>query len=178
MKRTVGIVTLAIAVSLPNALAQEKRPGLAMIPAGRFEMGDHHGFVDPKHGGDETPIHTVRLDAFYMGIHDVTTQQYCEFLNSALAQRMIEVRQGGVHLTGGNDLLCETRAMSPYSRIGWDSARFMALDRKENHPIVCIRWPGAAVYCNWLSAQKKTAALLQHDHVGLRLQQERCSAPD
>lgn len=130
-------------------------PGFAMIPAGTFEMGDHHGFVDPKHGGDETPIHTVKLDAFYMGIYDVTTTQYCEFLNSALAQRMIEVRQGGVYLAGGKDLLCETRVMSPYSRIGWDGKRFAVLDRKENHPIVCIRWPGAAVYCNWLSGRQK-----------------------
>ena len=126
-----------------------------LIPAGEFEMGDHHGFVDPKHGGDETPVHTVRLGAFYMGIHDVTSQQYCDFLNSAVTQRMIEVRDGGVYLIGGSDLLCETRTMSPYSRIAWDGARFAVLDRKEDHPIICIRWPGAASYCNWLSAQQK-----------------------
>lgn len=117
-------------------------------------MGDHHGFVDPKHGSDETPIHTVRLDPFHIGINDVTTAQYCEFLNSALGQRTIEVRQGGVYLVGGNELLCETRAVSPYSRIGWDGVRFAVLDHKENHPIVCLRWPGAAAYCNWLSAQQ------------------------
>jgi phosphatidylethanolamine-binding protein (PEBP) family uncharacterized protein len=129
---------------------QASFPGLALIPAGAFEMGDHHGFVDPKHGGDETPVHTMRLDAFHMGIHAVTTHQYCEFLNSALAQGMIEARKGGVYLVSGKTLLCETREMSPYSRIGWDGKRFSVLDRKEDHPIVCIRWPGAAVYCNWL----------------------------
>jgi Raf kinase inhibitor-like YbhB/YbcL family protein len=135
--------------------AQQQMAGFALIPAGRFEMGDHHGFVDPKHGGDETPIHTVRVDAFYMGVYTVTTREYCEFLNSALAQRMIEVRQGGVYLVGGKDLLCETREMSPYSRIGWSGGKFSVLDRREQHPIVCIRWPGAAVYCNWLSAQQR-----------------------
>ncbi len=135
--------------------AQEKPDGFTLIPAGTFEMGDHHGFVDPKHGGDETPLHKVRLDAFFMGINDVTTKEYCGFLNSAFAMRRIEVREGGVYLTGGNDLLCETRILSPYSRIGWDGARFTNLDGKENHPIVCIRWAGAAVYCNWLSAQQK-----------------------
>jgi len=129
-------------------------PGFALIPAGSFEMGDHHGFVDPKHGGDETPLHTVRLDAFYIGIFDVTTEQYCEFLNAALAARAIEVRQGGVFLAGKSDLLAETRTMSPYSRIAWDGSRFTVLDRKERHPMVCVRWPGAAAYCNWLSAQK------------------------
>ena len=129
------IASIATAASLPR---------MASIPAGKFEMGDHIGFVDPKHGGDETPIHTVRLDSFNIGIYDITTAQYCDFLNSALEQKQIEVRDGGVYLTGGNDLLCETRKMSPYSRIGWDGSAFSVLDRKEDHPIVCIRWPGPA----------------------------------
>ncbi|MBM4083549.1 MAG: hypothetical protein FJ272_02070, partial [Planctomycetes bacterium] len=155
MPRTAVVIALTIAISALDAHAQEKMSGFALIPAGKFEMGDHHGFVDPKHGGDETPIHTVRVDAFYMGIYTVTTREYCEFLNAALAQRQVEVRKGGVHLVGGDELLCETREMSPYSRIGWGGAKFAVLDGKENHPIVCIRWPGAALYCNWLSAQKK-----------------------
>ena len=129
-------------------------PGLASIPAGSFEMGDHHGFVDPKHGSDEIPIHKVRLDSFYIGVNDVTTREYCEFLNSALAKRQIEVRKDGVYLTGGKDLLCDARASSPASRIGWDGQRFSVLDKKENHPMVDVRWHGAAVYCNWLSAEK------------------------
>jgi formylglycine-generating enzyme required for sulfatase activity len=127
-------------------------PETALIPAGSFEMGDHIGFVDPKHGGDETPIHTVRLDAFEIGVYDVTTAQFCEFLNSAPAQ--VEVRAGGVYLAGRDDLLCETRTMSPYSRIGWDGQAFSVLDGTEDHPVICIRWEGAALYCNWLSAQK------------------------
>ena len=117
-------------------------------------MGDHHGFVDPKHGSDEIPVHTVRLDAFYAGIYDVTTREYCEFLNSALAQRQVEVRKGGVYPVGGNDLLCDTRESSRCSRIGWNGQAFAVLDRKENHPMVCVRWRGAAAYCNWLSTRK------------------------
>ena len=155
MKRELLIATLVVGLSALSALAQEEVSGFALIPSGTFEMGDHHGFVDPKHGGDETPIHKVRLDAFYIGINDVTTKQFCEFLNSALAQQHIAVRDGGVYLAGGSDLLCETRARSLYSRIGWDGKTFAVLDQKEQHPIVCIRWPGAAAYCNWLSAQQK-----------------------
>ncbi len=127
---------------------------MALIPAGEFEMGDHHGFVDPKHGGDEIPVHRVRLDPFFIGVNDVTTREYCAFLNLALSRKQIEVSDGGVYLAGGTDLLCETRAMSPYSRIGWDGKFFAVLDHKEDHPMVCLRWPGAAVYCNWLSARK------------------------
>ena len=131
------------------------KPGLAQIPAGSFAMGDHFGFVDAQHPSDETPIHTVRLDAFYIGINDVTTWEYCAFLNSVLAQKQIEVRTGGVYLVGGSDLLCDTRGSSPSSEVGWDGKTFSVLNRKENHPMVCVRWPGAAAYCNWLSAQQK-----------------------
>jgi formylglycine-generating enzyme required for sulfatase activity len=148
-----GRATVLLALIASIATAADF-PQTALIPSGSFEMGDHIGFVDPKHGGDETPIHTVRLDSFNIGVYDITTAQYCDFLNSALAQKQIEVRDGGIYLTGGEDLLCETRKMSPYSRIGWDGSTFSVLDGKEKHPIVCIRWPGAAVYCNWLSAQK------------------------
>ncbi len=153
-RSTIPSLVLVLCLSA-SALAQQKIPGMALIPSGTFEMGDHHGFVDPKHGGDETPIHTVRLDAFYIGINDVTTREYCEFLNSAYAQKQIEVRDGGVYLAGGRDLLCETRAFSRYNRIGWDGRTFAVLDGKEDHPIVCIRWPGAAAYCNWLGGQRK-----------------------
>ena len=45
---------MSLALCAPTLLAQEKWPGFALIPAGQFEMGDHHGFVDPKHGGDES----------------------------------------------------------------------------------------------------------------------------
>ena len=130
-------------------------PGMVLIPAGEFEMGDHHGFVDPKHGGDETPIHKVRLGSFFMGVNDVTSEEYCAFLNSAMEERQITVRDGGVYLRDSDELLFETRSMSHYSRIAWDGARFEVLDRKESHPIICIRWAGAAAYCNWLSTQRK-----------------------
>jgi formylglycine-generating enzyme required for sulfatase activity/phosphatidylethanolamine-binding protein (PEBP) family uncharacterized protein len=149
-----ALVTLCVSVSA-RALDRAALPGFASIPGGTFEMGDHFGFVDPKHGSDEIPIHKVRLDSFYIGVNDVTTREYAEFLNSALAQHQIEVRNGGVYLVGASDLLCDTRVSSPSSRIGWDGKRFSVLDQRENHPMVGVRWHGATAYCNWLSARKK-----------------------
>ena len=142
--RALALCIIGCAPFLQAAEAPVPDPVLTSIPAGEFQMGDHHGFVDPKHGGDETPIHKVRLDGFKIGVDAVTSAQYCAFLNSALGPGTIEVRDGGVFLTGGRDLLCETRVMSPYSRIGWDGKSFKVLDGKDNHPIVCIRWEGAA----------------------------------
>jgi len=63
---TLLIISSLCAVSLFGAAGQGKMPGLALIPAGRFERGDHHRFVDPKHGSDEIPLHTVSLGAFHI----------------------------------------------------------------------------------------------------------------
>ena len=115
--RALALSIIGCATPLPAAESPAPDPVLTSIPAGEFQMGDHHGFVDPKHGGDETPIHKVRLDGFKIGVDPVTTAQYCAFLNSALGPGTLEVRNGGVFPTGGCDLLCETREMSPHSRI-------------------------------------------------------------
>jgi len=151
---------------------------MTLIPAGTFEMGDHHGFVDPGHGSDEIPVHAVRLDAFYMGVTDVTTREYCEFLNASLALKQIAVRDGGVYLAGGSDLLAETRAMSPYSRIGWNGQAFAVLDGRDQHPVVCIRWARCRGVLQLAERAKVAAGRLRHRHVEHRLQQERVPPAD
>ncbi len=149
-----GMLATSIGLAAAGNSTPGPLPGFVQLPAGQFDRGDHHGFADPKHGGDELPIRVIHLDALAIGVNPVTTQEYCEFLDSALAQKQLEVRDAGVFQAGGHDLLCDTRGTSEYSRIGWDGKAFTVLDRKEDHPMVCVRWAGAAVYCNWLSAQQ------------------------
>ena len=59
-------------------------------------MGDHYDYVDPGHGSDETPIHAVTVSAFYIGKNDITVQAYCDYLNSALSQNLINVTGGTI----------------------------------------------------------------------------------
>jgi formylglycine-generating enzyme required for sulfatase activity len=146
-------LALLLRVSAAAPAASDAQPGMALIPAGTCEMGDHHGFVGPNTVA--TRAHAVRLDAFRMGIYTVTTKEYCDFLNLALARQQIEIHDCGVFLVGGG-LFRETWAMSPYSRTDWEGWRFTVLDRKENHPVVWIRWPGAA----------GKSVVLQHDPNG------------
>jgi formylglycine-generating enzyme required for sulfatase activity len=124
---------------------------LVYIPGGEFEMGDHYGYVDPQHGSDELPIHNVSISSFYIGKNDVTVQQYCDYLNSALSQGIISVSSGLVYLIGGKDILFYTRQAYQYSRISWDSNTFSVLDNRNNHPITSVTWYGAAAYSNWRS---------------------------
>ncbi|MEI6175759.1 MAG: DUF1566 domain-containing protein [Verrucomicrobiota bacterium] len=132
-------------------------PALRPIPAGSFVMGDHFNFSDPDHPSDELPLHTVAISAFSMGTYDITNRQYCTYLNSALVQGLIEVRNGLVYATGGTTIYCETRQGESalfgliYSGIEWDGTSFSVLANRDNHPMVGVRWEGAAAYCNWLS---------------------------
>jgi len=149
-----GLIALAVVTLSVLSKSTEQTPisGFATIPAGTFEMGDHQGLGGTDHGNDEVPVHKVRLDAFQIGIHEVTNRQYFDYLNAALTRRLIRV-EGGIVYGAGGETYCETRAATPYSRIGWGGARFSVLDNKENHPMVCVRWHGAAAYANWLSEQ-------------------------
>jgi len=114
-------------------------------------MGDHHDLGGQEHRNDEVPIHTVRVDPFYMSATETTNQQYCEYLNAALKQGLVEVRNGLVYQSGREEIYCDTTQSDPASRINWDGRTFSIIDNRANHPVVCIRWHGAAAYCNWLS---------------------------
>jgi formylglycine-generating enzyme required for sulfatase activity len=72
---------------------------MVQIPGGEFLMGDHVNEGDP----DELPVHPVWVDSFYIDIYGVTNQQYCAYLNSANLQGQIEVREGVIYATGGDD---------------------------------------------------------------------------
>ncbi len=133
-------------------------PGMMLIPAGEFEMGDHQGFVDPQHPSDEIPIHTVHIDSFYIGVNDTTNQQYVDYLNAALAQGSIEVKNGIVYAKGGSEFHLTTWQADEYSRVGWDGHAFSVLDHRGNHPVTSVRWFGAVAYTNWLSLQYKLTA--------------------
>ena len=133
------------------------RPALVLIPAGTFEMGDHHGLGGRDHRNDEVPVHAVRLDSFLIARTETTTRQYAEFLNASFGRGHIAVKDGLV-CAGGRDggtalgtVYCDTRASDPASRIAWDGRQFNVLDGRDDQPVVCVRWEGAVAYCNWLS---------------------------
>jgi formylglycine-generating enzyme required for sulfatase activity len=124
------------------------------IPAGEFSMGDHHGFVDPSHPSDELPLHTVRLNSFYIATTETTNQQFLDFLNSSITAGSIEVRSNIVYAKGGNDIYCYTNQFASYYSIGYNGTAFSITDFRAKHPVVGVMWLGAAAYCNWASIQK------------------------
>ena len=53
--------------------ASQPPEGMALIPAGAFQMGSATGDVN------EAPVHTVELDTFYIDQHEVTNAEYQVF---------------------------------------------------------------------------------------------------
>ncbi len=136
------------------ALTELAADGMVRIPGGTFQMGDHHDLGGREHRNDEVPIHQVTLDPFFMGRCELTNTEYCRFLNAAVAGTFITVRAGRVFARSGATLYCETQPAVPHSHIEWNGRAFAVLAGKERHPVVCIRWEGAAAYCNWLSRER------------------------
>jgi len=117
-------------------------------------MGDHRRAGGGEHRNDELPIHTVRVSAFDISATEVTNKQYCEFLNAAAAKKLVMVNRGAVYGANGRDLYCDTVQSDRASRISWGAGEFSVAEGKGDHPVVCVRWCGAAAYCNWLGLQK------------------------
>jgi len=125
---------------------------MILIPSGEFAMGDHHNLGGDEHRNDELPIHTVRLDAFYMSATETTNRQYADFLAASLLEKKIEIVNGMVYRAGSAVLYCETTAAVPYSHLSWNGAVIGVVSNKESHPVVTVRWEGAIAFCNWLSS--------------------------
>jgi len=106
---------------------------MVYLPGGTFQMGDEQG------GGDEQPVHPVRLDAFALGRTPVTWGEYLRFCEAT-----------GKHwpkwLELGNEYHVETGKNDHYTKIGVGRK---ALDL----PVVGISWDDAGAYCAWLSEQ-------------------------
>ena len=95
---------------------------MTLIPAGSFAMGDRTG------EGDVLPVHTVELDAFYMGIHEVTVGQFKRF-----------VEESGYAYEGSWD----------------DVAKYSPTDEC---PMIYVSWLDATAYCDWVGKRLPTEA--------------------
>lgn len=131
----------------------------AFIPGGEFEMGDP---LDAMY--DAQPVHTVRLDSFYMSRFQMTFQRYCDFLNSAIASGDIKVDGYVVYAFDDDEnshSYFRTHQYESYSNSQIDyidgvfSVRIKdGVTDMSNHPVVQVNWFGAAAYCNWKSTQE------------------------
>jgi formylglycine-generating enzyme required for sulfatase activity len=105
------------------------------VPAGPFKMGDNFGDGLPR----ERPVHTVDLDAFYIGKFEITNAEWKDFRD--------DPGDDDASLWPGNRVMPKNQI--PY----WTQANNHggAIPGNENYPVLGVNWDGAVAYCNWIS---------------------------
>ncbi len=134
-------------------------PDMALIPAGEFDMGTDEteipGLVEwakqwysnpqASQYEDETPRHTVYLDAFYMDKYEVTNAQYAEFLNA----------YGKNSDSAGHELLDTDDPDCLIEKVG---SIYSLKSGYEDHPVIKVSWYGAAAYAQFYGKRLPTEA--------------------
>lgn len=146
---TVDLQNVAIsAANSPDDL------NMVFVLGGDFFMGDHHDDGDP----DETPVHAVYVSSFYLGRQEITNQQYCDYLNSAITAGQIKLVDGAVYSAiddTNSYIYCDTLISSSLSQIDYSDDSFRVRTKSgrdmSDDPMVRVSWFGAAAYCNWRS---------------------------
>jgi formylglycine-generating enzyme required for sulfatase activity len=144
----------------PGSTLVSEVDGMVMVyvPEGSFLMGSNAEELDyaidicKEYSGygwrtwfsQEIPQHEVYLDAFWIDKTEVTNAMYAVFLNE-----MGNQSEGGVtwlHMDD-NDV-----------RIGKDNGNCQPHSGYADHPVVEVRWSGAAAYCEWAGRRLPTEA--------------------
>lgn len=111
---------------------------LMYIPAGEFKMGSEEYDID------ESPIHNVFLDAFWIDSTEVTNEMYSNFLNAQDNQS-----EGGKYWldSTGRDVM-----------VIWKNGHWRPKDGHNEHPVTNVNWYGAQAYCEWAGRRLPTEA--------------------
>jgi formylglycine-generating enzyme required for sulfatase activity len=93
-----------------------------------------------------------------MSKFEITNQQYCDYLNSALGSGSIYLVSENVYGTGNDQVYCDTSENSAYSQIVYSGGVFSVRTKggrdMSDDPIIKVSWYGAAAYCNWRSSEE------------------------
>ena len=134
------ILTLFIGCRTPNSNATGE-PNMVFIPAGEFKMGNsatvEYGPYGPQK--DESPVHTVYVDAFYMDTYEVTNAEFKKFLDANP-----EWQKGNVKFRDDETYLGN-----------WEGNTYP--EGRGNHPVK-VNWYAAMAYAKWAGKRLPTEA--------------------
>ena len=126
----------------------QTEPEMILVPAGSFQMGRI---------GVAEPVHTVNLDAFYIGTYEVTHQEVIDVFNWAYGQGYINCSTSTVTNAQGNqqELL---DLDDEHCAIDWNGSSLVfsgsSVASDAQCPCIEITWYGGLAYANYLSLQE------------------------
>lgn len=190
--RAIGLASVASRSNLAETSEPERAPsamgfggpppGMVWIPGGEFFMGS----TDPLARPDESPIHHVRVDGFWMDITEVTNAQFKVFVEATgyitVAERPLEWDTIKAQLPPGTarlpdeDLLPGSLVFTPHDHATdlrdpsqwWTWTRGASwqhpegpgstIEGREAHPVVHIALEDALAYARWAGKRLPTEA--------------------
>ena len=130
------MVSLAAQRPLP-ATVNDGHGDYVLVPAGAFRMGDNLGIGLAR----ERPVHTVDLDAFYIGKYEISNKQWRAFRDDPGYDDPRFWPDGRV----------ASKTQIPY----WTQANNHGGGTPDSdpYPVLGVNWDSAVAYTNWLSAK-------------------------
>ncbi len=141
--------TLIPTLGVGSTRLSEKDGMLLMyVPAGKFEMGPENS------GSDESQVHMVYLDAYWIDQTEITNRQFAVFVTaSGYTTDVDKIGKGWVYNVG-------TREWEETIGVDWKHPQGAnsSLSDMEEHPVVQVNWNDASAFCRWAGRRLPTEA--------------------
>lgn len=136
--------------------------GMVRVPGGTFLMGSNDGFPD------ESPVHEVGIEPFWLDAHEVTNAQFQSFVEATgyvtTAERPLDPRDfpdvPADKLLPGAAVFQEGKGWGYVPGANWRHPLGPKSDirGKEDHPVVQVSWVDANAYAQWAGKRLPTEA--------------------